>query len=437
MAVLLYIKKCCNFCMFNCHKDTHDDAKWPQPDSRKTVSQPPSRNTSFMRTSSSSIDIRASRDASFCQGSFLYSGPSSSNAYSHQRPLNSYISSPNIPPLLKRVPSVSDAEFTMPEMNQCSGIATPYQISSLFLTFPPRLRLYPWTLMYSLKKDGCSLANLYSRLKNYDHTLLLIIVDTKRTIFGAVLSPPSLKLRGKTYYGTCETFVFTFYPRLQKYHASGENNYFIMGMPDGITIGGWLPALWLDSNLERGTTSNSPTFDNLPLTDESFTVRDIECWALAEPEYMEDSAIIGSIPIYTQFESSLLAEKKPEKEVGGVRCGRKARFYQPKWKPEASGKKIFKLGEESEEEEEGEDEDREREDVFGDSHFAQHKTPRNMHYRGESTPYNPHHPPQHYNPHHPPQHHLGDGLNNNNKRRMQGGSIRSPIMAAAWAERYR
>ena len=43
------------------------------------------------------------------------------------------------------------------------------------------------------------------------------------------------------------------------------------------------------------------------------------------------------------------------KEVGGVRCGRKAKKYHPKWKPEASlttGKrKMFKLGEESDEEE--------------------------------------------------------------------------------------
>ena len=32
----------------------------------------------------------------------------------------------------------------------------------------------------------------------------------------------------------------------------------------------------------------SGTFDNLPLTDETFVVRDIECWALAEIEYMDE-----------------------------------------------------------------------------------------------------------------------------------------------------
>ena len=47
-------------------------------------------------------------------------------------------------------------------------------------------------------------------------------------------------------------------------------------------------------------------------------MRDLECWALAEPEYMEEMNWVGSVPIYKQFESSLIAEKKPEKVMNST-----------------------------------------------------------------------------------------------------------------------
>ena len=49
-----------------------------------------------------------------------------------------------------------------------------------------------------------------------------------------------------------------------------------------MAIGGWKPAIWIDGNLEKGSSGSSNTFDNEPLTDENFLVKDIECWALDE-----------------------------------------------------------------------------------------------------------------------------------------------------------
>jgi len=254
------------------------------------------------------------------------------------------------PTPLKRVPSVSDAEFTMPEMHpNHSSVLTKYQVSALFLTLSSRLRLYPWTLVYSITRNGCSLANLCSKLANYDQTLLLLITDTRKTSFGAVLSAPNIKLKGKTYTGTPETFLFTFYPKLRKFLASGENNYFVQAMPDGISIGGWRPALWLDDNLEKGTTNTSATFDNSPLTDEHFIVRELECWALTEN--VEELEAVEPTPMYQNFPSNILASKKAVREVGSVRCGRLSKKYHPTWRPEKDDHKaIFSLGEENEDE---------------------------------------------------------------------------------------
>lgn len=438
MTVLIYIKKYCGLCLFCGGRDTLQDADWSRSNlsqiarntkakfGRQTSLQPPKPHE---RTRSNSIDIDFEEEDIVLEGSFcdLFSGGDPQVVRSGGT-LPSRMSNPCFspscfspePPLLVRVPSVTDAEVTMPDMNKNSSIVTPYQISALYLNFPPRLRLYPWTLMYSLKRDGCSLQNLYSKLQDYEHTLLMLILDTKKTIFGAVLSAPNLKQRGKSYYGSFETFVFSFYPRLQKYTPSGKNNYFMMCMPDGISIGSMLPAIWLDNNLERGTSNVSCTFDNLPLTDETFVVRDIECWALAEIEYMDElfemNGITVADSVYKKFDSALLAEKRPEKEVGGVRCGRCSMYYHPTWKPEentktnSNKKKMFKLGgDESEEEDDSFVEDnvmytpaRFLDATYTSTWLRQQDSSKCCH-----------------------------------KRKAPGGSMRSPMVAAAWSEKYR
>jgi len=438
MTVLIYLKKYCGLCLFCGGRDTLQDADWSRSNlsqiarstkakyGRQTSLQPP-----HQRTRSNSIDITndIDEDDIILEGSFcdLFAGGGPYVARSSGT-LPSRMSNPCFspacfspePPILMRVPSVTDVENTMPDMNQNSSIVTPYQISALYLNFPPRLRLYPWTLMYSLKKDGCSLQNLYSKLESYEHTLLMLILDTKKTIFGAVLSAPNVKQKGKSYYGSFETFVFSFYPRLQKYTPSGKNNYFMMCMPDGITIGSMLPAIWLDNNLERGTSNVSCTFDNLPLTDETFVVRDIECWALAEIEYMDELFEMNGLTvpdsIYKKFDSALLAEKRPEKEVGGVRCGRCSINYHPTWKPEentktnSTRKKMFKLG--------GDDSEEEEDSFLEDNVLFTPSRCLDPTYTSTML-------------------RQQDNKKCCHKRRAQGGSMLSPMVAAAWSDRYR
>ena len=56
-----------------------------------------------------------------------------------------------------------------------------------------------------------------------------------------------------------------------------------------LVIGGWQPAIWLDSNLSLGTSGSSNTFDNLPLSSPEFRVRDLECWRVSVQERREGS----------------------------------------------------------------------------------------------------------------------------------------------------
>ena len=84
---------------------------------------------------------------------------------------------------LNQIPSMSDLEACMPEINNFSRILSTFQVSTIFLSLSPRTRLQPWTLLFSLSKDGCSLTHLYNRLASFDCPLLLVIQVTFKIMF--------------------------------------------------------------------------------------------------------------------------------------------------------------------------------------------------------------------------------------------------------------
>jgi hypothetical protein len=64
-----------------------------------------------------------------------------------------------------------------------------------------------WKLLYSINKDGVSMQTFYANTKNRDNTVI-IIRDEFDCIFGAFCSEKWHVSSG--YYGTGESFVFTF-----------------------------------------------------------------------------------------------------------------------------------------------------------------------------------------------------------------------------------
>ena len=61
----------------------------------------------------------------------------------------------------------------------------------------------------------------------------------------------------------------------------GQNDFYVQVRSECLVIGGWQPAIWLDSNLNQGTSGSSNTFHNLPLSSPEFKVKDVECWAVS------------------------------------------------------------------------------------------------------------------------------------------------------------
>ncbi|XP_022244295.1 oxidation resistance protein 1-like isoform X2 [Limulus polyphemus] len=174
---------------------------------------------------------------------------------------------------------IDPAELPLIELLEESDILTEEHCKKLALHLPPRAEGYPWTLIYSSSKHGFSLKTLYREMLKFETPVILVIADTEKTVFGALTSC-SLKI-SEHFYGTGESFLFTFSPELKCYHWTGDNMYFIKGNKDSLAIGAGDGqfGLWLDGDLFHGRSHKCKTYENETLsTHEDFVVKAIEAW---------------------------------------------------------------------------------------------------------------------------------------------------------------
>ncbi|XP_017461038.1 PREDICTED: oxidation resistance protein 1-like [Rhagoletis zephyria] len=171
------------------------------------------------------------------------------------------------------------SEPILPDINGQTELLTADIIRNLSKHLPARAEGYGWSLIYSTAIHGFSLNTLYREMKRFDSPVLLIIEDTNGAIFGALLSN-SLQLSDH-FYGTGETFLFTFYPDFACYPWTGENLFFIKGNADSVSVGAGEGnfGLWLDGDLYHGSSHPCKTFGNQTLSsEEDFVVKSIESW---------------------------------------------------------------------------------------------------------------------------------------------------------------
>lgn len=160
-----------------------------------------------------------------------------------------------------------------------SNIMEESHIRELSSHLPPRILIHSWQLAYSTSLHGSSLKTLYRKLSQRESPAVLVIKDFHNQIFGCFVSHP-LRL-SDSFYGTGETFLFTFYPEFKCFHWTGANSFFIKGDLDSVAIGGGSGhfGLWLDENLYLGRSSPCSTFDNNTLSETAdFRVLELEVW---------------------------------------------------------------------------------------------------------------------------------------------------------------
>ncbi|XP_027705748.1 oxidation resistance protein 1 isoform X3 [Vombatus ursinus] len=173
-----------------------------------------------------------------------------------------------------------DSEAFRPNLSDPSELLLPDQIEKLTKHLPPRTIGYPWTLVYGTGKHGTSLKTLYRTMLGLDTPVLMVIKDSDGQVFGALASEPFKVSDG--FYGTGETFVFTFSPEFEIFKWTGDNMFFIKGDMDALAFGGGGGefALWLDGDLYHGRSHSCKTFGNHTLSKkEDFFIQDIEIWA--------------------------------------------------------------------------------------------------------------------------------------------------------------
>ncbi|KAF5904930.1 TLD domain-containing protein 2-like isoform X2 [Clarias magur] len=84
----------------------------------------------------------------------------------------------------------------------------------LLQELPASLQLREWMLAYRTQNHGSSLRTLYRNTNQLDTCMIVLVKDTYGQVFGAVCSAP-LRV-GPAYYGTGQTFLFSFSPHLQR-----------------------------------------------------------------------------------------------------------------------------------------------------------------------------------------------------------------------------
>ncbi|XP_013931937.1 PREDICTED: nuclear receptor coactivator 7 isoform X3 [Thamnophis sirtalis] len=167
----------------------------------------------------------------------------------------------------------------LPTLKNQSALLENMHVEQLAQSLPARVQGYPWKLVYSTQEHGTSLKTLYRKSSSLDSPVLLVIRDMDNQIFGAYATH-AFKLSDH-YYGTGETFLYTFNPVFKDFKWSGENTYFINGDVTSLEFGGGDGkfGLWLDADLYHGRSNSCNTFNNDILSKkEDFVVQDLEVW---------------------------------------------------------------------------------------------------------------------------------------------------------------
>lgn len=204
------------------------------------------------------------------------------------------VAAPPSPPRLSKKPSFTfRPEDYKHKLLGPSNILTPEHIAYIDHSVPITSQLCRWCLLYSTETHGSSLHTLLMLSKNHTPTLL-VIKDEQGNVFGGYGSDEWH--RSTQYFGTGETFLFTFCPRaglpaaastpapvgahFAKYSWSRRNNYFMLCSEESLVMGGGGSfGLYLDADLSRGTTGPCETFSSRPLVPSlEFNCVHVEVW---------------------------------------------------------------------------------------------------------------------------------------------------------------
>ncbi|KAF7085772.1 hypothetical protein CFC21_089165 [Triticum aestivum] len=188
-------------------------------------------------------------------------------------------------------PNEVNSLTNMPAMSEPSVLLSETMRSTLYSSLPILAQGRSWVLLYSTWRHGISLSTLYRRSLLCPGYSLLVVGDRKGAIFGGLVEAPLQPTSTKKYQGTNNCFVFTnLHSDPAIYRPTGANKYYTVCSADYLALGGGGHfALYLDSDLLSGSSSNSETFNNQCLSHSpDFAVKDVELWGFVYPSRYEE-----------------------------------------------------------------------------------------------------------------------------------------------------
>ncbi|TEA15312.1 hypothetical protein DBR06_SOUSAS5010010, partial [Sousa chinensis] len=169
-----------------------------------------------------------------------------------------------------------------PQLAEASQVLGASEMRQISLHLPPRVAGHSWSLAFRTSRDGFSLRSLYRQMEGHSGPVLLVLRDQDGQMFGA-FSSSAIRL-SKGFYGTGETFLFSFSPQLKVFKWTGNNSFFVKGDLDSLMMGcgsGHF-GLWLDGDLYHGGSHPCATFNNEVLArQEQFCIKELEAWVLS------------------------------------------------------------------------------------------------------------------------------------------------------------
>jgi len=176
--------------------------------------------------------------------------------------------------------------YYLPKIEKTSKIILREHWEFLWGWLPHRYRIMDPVFVYDASENGYSLVSYVTQSKSISPQIL-IFQTTKKEIFGAFIGEPwENQKKTKGYFGTRETFVWTLQPQPAKYGWSeGNNDYFMLSDFNNSSIqigGGTGPAIWIDTDIDKGATNESSTFGNkLLCSEKEFSLLKFEVYTIA------------------------------------------------------------------------------------------------------------------------------------------------------------
>eukprot|EP01039_Chlorochromonas_danica_P002562 gene2562-2804_t len=163
-----------------------------------------------------------------------------------------------------------------------SKILSAKHIEQLESVLPLTYQCCDWKLLYRMSLHGSSVSTLLHRARQHSATLL-VIQDSKGAIFGALITESLRMAERDKYYGNGTIGVWSFNSGAIKFYPwSYKNSYFLLSSTSNLALGGGGNfAIFLDTDLNRGSSGQCETFNSPCLaSEEEFECHSCEVFAL-------------------------------------------------------------------------------------------------------------------------------------------------------------